>query len=750
MYATNSRGTGERSIAIRELCPEILLAILLAILPLANAQDAPATVLETVTVTAQKRSENLMTVPVSVNVLSADALESSGIGNTGDLKLVTPGLVYDELDGFPLYYIRGVGTDFTQPGVSSAVAIYSDGIYQNFSQSSTQGLLDVERIEVLKGPQGTLYGRNSTAGAINIITRRPSTEALEAEFSAGVGNYGRQSLQAYLSGPWTERVAASVAGFYEQRDSFVRNGFTGRRLDDREAYGARAKVLGRFGEGAEAEVAAWYFNSVDDAAGAFQQLQATATGAVFGPLIGGGRLSDDRELVYNDFPVNWSNRQAGAHVKVRVPFESFDLVSLTGYQDWLARSGVDFDATDAPIAFFFSDSKTQTASQELQLVSTRGDVEWVAGVFYYDNKGAFAPLNVPAGTSPPLRVNGPLTVIRTEARAQASAVFAQASYRFGAGDAWRVTAGGRYSREKATLEPATIAVTGIGVVARIPGTDETWDDFSPKLTLDYSTDNSLTFLTVSRGFKSGAYNLASPGDLSPVQPEKLTAIEFGYKLTFAGGRARFELAAFNYDYKQLQVQFITNQTAPLTLGNAKKATSRGVELSLTGKATPNLQLTAGLALLPEATYDSFGTTLPGGAVINGGVAYTDNGAGNSSGIANFSGNDLAHAPSTSGNLGIVYERPFAGGSIVLSGNLYHSGKYYFSAQNSPRARQDAYTTLNARVTWKSADERWRVAIWGNNLTDETYYTQILVNALGSLAQFAPQRTTGVEFGYSIR
>jgi iron complex outermembrane receptor protein len=502
--------------------------------------------------------------------------------------------------------------------------------------------------------------------------------------------------------------------------------------------------------GAELELAAWYFKSKDDAAGAFNQLQPTSTGAVFGPLIGGGRISSDPDLVYNDFPVNWSTRQAGAHFKLRVPFEKFDLVSLTGYQDWLTPSGVDFDATDAPIAFFFSDSKTRTASQEIQLVSTQGAVQWVAGLFYFDNRGSFAPLNIPAGMSPPLTVSGPLTSISAGSQAQASALFAQASYAFGAADAWRATVGGRYSREKATLDPAAIAVTGLGVVANFPGTDVTWDDFSPKLTLDYSTDNSLTYLTVSRGFKSGAFNLASPGDLSPVEPEKLTAVELGYKLTFAEGRARFELAAFSYRYKQLQVQFITNQTAPLTLGNAEKATSRGMELSIVGKPTARLQLTAGLAWLQKAEYDTFGTTLPNGSVVNGGVAYADNGAGNSSGIANFSGNVLAHAPETSGNLGVVYDVPLANGSLSLSGNLYHSSEYFFSAQNSARARQGAYTTLNARATWKDADDRWRVSLWGNNITDETYFSQILVNALGTFGQFGARRTFGIELGYSLR
>lgn len=718
----------------------------LTVAPL-RAQQAAA--LEEITVTAQRRSENLMTVPVAVSVISGESLAASGIGSTGDLKLVTPGLVYDELDGFPLYYIRGVGTDFTQPGVNAAVAIYNDGIYQNFSQSSSQSLLDVERVEVLKGPQGTLYGRNSTAGAINIITRRPAREGVVADFVAGVGNLQSQNFKAYVAGPIGGSVSGSVAAVYEGRDSHIRNGFTGKRLADRSSYGARGKLLGELEGGGEWELAGWWFKATDDGNGAFHQLQKTSTGAVFGPLIGGGRLSNSPDLVYNDFPVFWEMRQQGAHLRIRVPFDGVDLVSLTGYQDWLDPSGVDFDATDAPIAFFFSDSTTRTVSQELQLVSTEpGAFDWVAGVYYFRNDGAFAPLQVPAGNAPPLTIRGPLTVIRTSSEAEATAAFAQASVKFGADNAWRVSIGGRYSREKATLKPATISV-GSTVVAAIPGTDTTWTDVSPRFTLDYSTDNSLTYLTVSRGFKSGAYNLASPGDLKPVSPEKLTAVELGYKLTFAEGRARVEVAAFDYDYKNLQVQFITNQTAPITLGNAKEASSRGVEISLTSRPTQQFELTAGLAWLQRARYDSYGERAPGG-IINGGVAYTDNGAGNTASIGNFTGNRLAHAPKWSGNLTATYTARLGSGSLRLSGNLYHSDEYFFSAENSRRAVQPSYTTLNTRATWQNESERWSVSLWGNNVTDKTYYSQILVNALGTLAQYAGRRTYGVEVGYSIR
>jgi iron complex outermembrane receptor protein len=554
----------------------------------AESTDSDSSTLGEIVVTAQKRSESLMNVPIAVTAVSGDSLKSLGAVSTGDLKLVTPGLVYDSLDGFPFFYIRGVGTDFSQPGVSSAVGIYSDGIYQNFAQAQAQSLLDVERVEVLKGPQGTLYGRNSTAGAINIVTRKPSTDDWIGDFTVGFSNYAGQAISGYLSGPIADGFSTSLAGFYNRRESYIFNGATGGRLPEVTSEGVRTKLDYDFANSGNVEVALWYFRNVDDEAGAFNQLQADATGVVLG-----GHASAARGLVYNDFPVFFNLTQFGTHIKANLPFEYFDLVSLTGFQRWQSDSGVDFDATSAPLAFFFSNSPTKTVSQEFQLVSKApGPLQWVGGLYYLYNSGAFDPLNVPAGSTPPLTINDPLELIRTSSTAKASAIYGQGSYKFGADDAWRVTVGGRYSREKAAENPATVSVQGIGQVAAIPGADTTFTNFSPKATIDYTTTNSLTYFTVSKGFKSGAYNLTAPGDLMPVQPEKLTAYELGYKLTFAEGKARLEASLYDYDYRDLQVEFITNQTAPVSLGNADKATSRGLELSLVTQPITGLNLNA--------------------------------------------------------------------------------------------------------------------------------------------------------------
>ena len=709
----------------------------------------PDGVLEEVVVTAQKRSENMMTVPIAVTSVSAVALQAAGIEDTGQLQYIVPGLVYNEFNGFPLYYIRGVGTDFTQPGVNPAVGIYTDGIYQPFTSSQAQSLLDVDHVEVLKGPQGTLYGRNTTAGAINITTRAPSTDRTVAEVEVGGGNYAQRSVSGYFSTPITDQFAVSIAGQYERRNPFDINGYVESPITDRIAAGLRGKAVYDFG-GAKAEVSAWYFKLDDAESAAFQQLQPDSTGAVFGPLIGGGRQSGRASLVYNDYPDFFRTQQRGASLKVTVPFSGFDLVSLTGYQSLFTTSGLDFDGTDAPIAFFASPEPTKEFSQEFQLISNgAGPLQWVAGLYYIDSKAGFDDLVVPAGTTPPLDVNSPTEQIASNSESKAPAVYGQASYKFGPSDAWRVTLGGRYSREKIELKSSTVSLTGIGQVAEFPPASVTSSDFSPKATIDYTLGSSLTYFTVARGFKAGAYNLASPGDLTPVEPEKLLSYELGYKLTFLDGRARFESAAYDYNYTDLQVQSITSQSAPLSIGNAKKAVARGLEVSLVAEPTTGLVLTSALAWEPTAKYSEYGQTQADGTVVGGGVAYNDNGAGNTPTPANFSGNRLAHIPKVSANLGADYLVKLSDrfGSLKFSANGYYSGSYFLSAQNSPRVEQSSFATLNSRASWLSSDSHWVVSIWGNNLTDRELYSQAEITALGIIAQFAPLRTYGGDVLY---
>jgi iron complex outermembrane receptor protein len=705
--------------------------------------------LEEITVTAQKRRENMMTVPIAVTSLSGEALQAAGVENTGQLQYVVPGLVYNEFNGFPLYYIRGVGTDFTQPGVNPAVGIYIDGIYQPFSSSQSQTLLDVDRVEVLKGPQGTLYGRNTTAGAININTRAPSTDKTVAEIQAGGGNYAERSVSGYFSTPITDQLAISFAGQYERRNAFDVNGYEPSPISDRIAAGLRGKVVYDCGA-AKAELAAWYFKLDDAESAAFQQLQPDSTGAVFGPLIGGGRQSNRASLVYNDFPDFFKNQERGASLKVTVPFAAFDLVSITGFQSLSTTSGLDFDGTDAPIAFFESPQPTKEFTQELQVISKdAGPLQWVAGLYYIDSKAGFDDLIVPAGTTPPLDVNSPTEQIASNSESRAPAIYGQASYKFGPSDAWRATLGGRYSREKIDLKASTVSVTGLGQVAAFPAASVTSSDFSPKATIDYTQGSSLTYFTVARGFKAGAYNLASPGDLTPVEPEKLLSYELGYKLTFLDGRARFETAAYDYNYTDLQVQSITSQSAPLSIGNAKKAVARGLEVSLVAQPAAGLVLTSALAWEPTAKYSEYGQTQADGTVVGGGVAYNDNGAGNTSTPANFSGNRLAHVPKVSANLGADYTLKLGDrlGALKFSANGYYSGSYFLSAQNSSRVEQSSFATFNARASWLSSDSHWDVSAWGNNLTSRELYSQAEITALGIIAQFAPLRTFGADVLY---
>lgn len=677
-----------------------------------------------VVVTAQKRSERLQDVPIAVSVLSGEELQQSGVNVVQRLPEVTPGLVINDLVGYQQIYIRGIGSEFAQPGVNQSVATHVDGVVIQNGIGVDQSFSDIERVEVLKGPQGSLYGRNATGGAINIITRRP-TDELTLETAVGAGNFDQRSASVYLAGPLSDSFKVSFSGLYSRRDSYLTN-IGGRPIDDAMKRGGRVKFLYTAPGGAEAVLS--IFNLRNDFGGstAFGQLQPNSIGAAFG-----GTSSTEFRVVSNNDVYESGYHQKGGSLTGTLPFESFELVSITGFTKFRFDGGADFDATSAPIANFATGQFDETTTQELQLVSDNDSrLRWVSGLFFLNNKAGFDRFLTPDGL-------GGFDSSTSSSRSKSYAAFAEGTLALR--ENVNLTAGVRVSRDETTNKGYFLnGAPGINV-----GREASWNNVSPKLTLDWKRDGTLLYATLSSGTKGGSFNLTNAQQTAPVDPEKVFGLELGIKAE-VGPLARIEASAFAYRYSDLQISFIPTQTDPSRLENAERAEIVGLELSGIAEPVEGLRINGGLTWMPNADYTSY----------RNGSGYQDNAIaapifpfGYSVIPMDFTDNRMSRTPEFSANAGIAYRWQLPLGSLQFGTNVFYTDAYWLSAQETPIARQPSYSLVNASLSYETADRHWRFTVAGNNLGDEDYYGSILPNVAGSVSTFAPPRTYSATLFY---
>lgn len=686
-----------------------------------------------VKVTSQKRLQNISDVPASVIAFSAEDLAAARAEDASALRTLVPGLVFDQVSGFSQVYLRGIGADFYAPGFNHSVAVYVDGIYVPFNQVMDQSFLDVERVEVMKGPQGTLYGRNATAGAINIITRKPPDMPV-LEVSAKAMNFNGWGLSGRAAGSITDQLNANLAFEHSTRNAWVRN-VQGPGLEDAERRGIRGKLHyhNADGTGIEAELGLHYLANDSPELTAANQFAPNSIGAsasvVTGGLVPDGLQSDRRAVVFNDINSTNESREQGVSLRLRVPFAGFDLVSISGLNDVTIGAAADYDATSAPLAFFAGELTDKIFTQEFQLVSNRGTpMDWLMGVYFLDSSSAEDTLDTPSQTMP-----GMIDTLYNASDATAYAAFADATYHFN--DAWALTAGGRYSREQVTHRP--IRINGALVSAR---DSAEWNDFSPRLGLQYHWGENRLYATLSRGFKSGSFNLVNANDLAAVDPETLIAAEIGWKTRLPRHQVHFEAIWFNYDYTDLQVGFSESSASPGELQNADKAVVRGVDLTLTATPLERLNVQVGLSWLAEAEYQRYTN---GSAFLPAATGFTVT-------TTNFSGNRMARTPELTYNIRLDYTQPLSAGRLVLGVGWYHSDSYFFSAQNTGNAEQPDFDLLNARVGFHTANDRWSVSAWGKNLSDSHYFCSKSIVMLGIIGCYGEPRTYGLEIAYQFR
>jgi iron complex outermembrane recepter protein len=717
----------------------------------AQSAAQPAEGLADIVVTATRSSESLSKVAASVSAVSAADLGVGGVKDVQSLASAIPNLSVGDQFGVNRIFIRGIGLTSIDLGADGGVAFLQDGAQIARPAAQLSGFYDLERVEVLRGPQGTLYGRGATAGAINLITKRP-TDHLDGYLRASYGNYNAVAIEGAVGGPISgDKLMVRVSGKYDKRDGYGINEFTGKDIDNRDAYAFRGSVLAKPADDLEILISGEYFHE-DDSNYAFHYFGPTVKPEnLLGSILGGkslftvaaaaGKTANIRNIWSDQEPLN---QRSGYNFTGTIDWSpgDWDVKSITSYHKFKRFNRDDLDASDANMFGqnnYIENSKTFSEEVVGTYKSEKLDVLIGANYFHEDLYGEvrvpltnLAVLLKLAGQVPPATPdnafdslnylqNGTVTI-------DALGFYAQGTYALT--DKLKLTAGGRFSHEK------RVGVGTFDFLASV-NTDKqkSWNAFTPTVTLNYqANDATLVYASVTRGFKSGVINVGSRNDV--INPEYVWSYEVGLKTATADRKLQANLAAFYMDYTDLQVGFV-DASSVVTTVNAASARNYGLEAELRAKPVPGLTLELFGTYL-NAKYRKFTT----GDYRQGFKQIS------------VAGNRLSNAPEFSFRAGADYDIPIgSAGKLNARAEVNWQGRVYFTEFNNADATQGGYALINAGLKFTSANDRYFVDVWGRNLGNELVITNNIITAplfssvrVGSVA---PPRTYGVTVGVNF-
>lgn len=676
------------------------------------AQQKVSGFLEEVVVTSTKTGETpVQDTPVAITALSSSALEDIQYESLVDIAGLVPSLSITSNSVHGRLYIRGIGTNLDFQGSDPSVAFLLDGVYLARPHIFFADFIDVERVEILRGPQGTLYGRNAAGGIISIVSKQPSNKT-QAKFSGEYGSYDKWRISGNLSGPLIEdKLAASVAVMHRERDGYSKNStpIGPDRLNDDNATSARGVVRITPNESLEVNFASDYYKQKSHFA--FRPLFVDVLG---NPVdLGAQQFSDPYEVRISIGDPLSTVEAYGFSGQVKWDIsDQVSLSSITAYRE--VKSGIrgDTDFTELDILVSTIDEEQRQFSQDVQIQGKTGDFNWNAGLYYFHERGAVnANIELPAtgiafGLGPTLA-----NLIDALGHTDAYAAYAQGTYNVT--DRLNLTAGIRYNYEKKDIDKFSRLVVSAG---QLPfgdfsqTQDDSWKAWTPKFGADFKIDESkLIYASVSKGFKSGGFNFSA--SQSAFDPESLWAYEVGLKTDWLDNRLRINASAFYYDYKNLQIQgniIPDDGTAVrLEIANATNAEVKGLELELTAQATEELLFSAMAAYL-DAQYKNYITS-----------RSTDPDT-----PIDVTGNRLNSAPKWMYSIAAQYTKSLDGiGVISARGDFRWQDDVYYTVFNDPAVGQGSYGLLNAMISWESLDSHWKVSLYGKNLTDKIYYLE---------------------------
>ena len=692
--------------------------------PSEAAQPADTGGIGEIIVTAQRRSENLQNVPVAVSAVTSGTLASRGVRDIVDLKLAVPTLNLTNSNGYLTSSLRGIGSNGVGPGIENPIATYIDGVYYGSPAASLLSLNNVAQVEVLKGPQGTLFGRNATGGLIQVTTRTPTSKPT-VDLSLTYQNYETLTANGYISGG-TGDVAADLAVQY----THMGKGYGNNRTAGTDTYrihhdfAARSKWILTPGDSTTITLIGDYAD-LRNTMNSFTTLPGTINGLVPGrgvePDYGYGSVTD--------FPSYTDSASGGVSLRLDQKIGGLTLSSITAYRKFRTDINFDFDATELPLAQFNVRQRDHQFSQEFQLTSkSGGPFTWVAGAYYFNSLSQYDPFEAN------FFVLGLKQTIRNKQRAESLAGYVQGTYALGAST--NLTLGGRYTTEKRSAFDGTVDITLLPAVVALPTTaapdlEKTFNKFTFRASLDHRfSDEVLAYASFNRGFKSGGFNAGQPGTPA-FSPEQLDAYEVGLKTDLADRRVRLNLAGFYYEYKDVQVQQLN--TAGIIVINGARARVYGLDADLIVKITDGLRLTSGIGWI-SPKFKSFPVCPI--STPQGGTPTT---------FGSCAGNQLPLAAKFTGNIGLDYSAPVGNGSLSLGGNLYYSSGFFPESDNA--YRQPKYAQLGANVRYEFNNGLW-IAAFGKNLTNKRVINFETTIPFGiHTGFFQAPRTYGLSLGF---
>ncbi|ARN75727.1 TonB-dependent receptor [Oceanicoccus sagamiensis] len=749
----------------------------------ATGANAESGKLEEIVVTAQKRTESLQDVPISIATMSGEKIDDRGLTSLQELTQYMPNVIVNAGSGTPNLFIRGIGSG-TNQGFEQSVGMYIDGVYAGRGPlAAIPTTMDLERVEVLKGPQGILFGKNTIAGAINITSAKPTDEfegMVEALYEP---EYGSQQYNLVLSGPLTNDLSGRLAVRHDAtEDGWWENVTTGNEGPDRENWYARGSLKWVASDTVLVNAKYEYgdFESEDSATVVYQSDfvgQENIFGGVPIPVV------SDRDKGAGDAGTSKTTDTEVFALTVDWELDFATLTSISAYSAYELFSTGDTDITATPALHRTRWEDYESYSQELRLVSPGGEtIDWIAGAYYQSNELDISrqiyaldflesgPLSTSALYLPD--ESAPTVPTLFDQESESWAIFAQGTWNVS--DTLRVTLGLRYNEESKDLDKVSDSegllvrsATGFPVYSNPANSESIADLRSHSFTglsrdedkVTYSsniqwdmTDNAMLYASVSTGFKGGGYdeayssqgyevrlvNFLTGAELGATVPgndpsileyedEEVLAYELGAKMTLLDGAAELNAAVFRMEYDNLQTSSLVGDT--FRVGNAGESISQGVELDGRIWLSDRLTVGGGVAFL-DAYYDDFSgatcTTPQNMDPANNPGCLLEDGSNivtpGEKGGQNLKDETLVFAPEWSASFFATYVIPVGTTMELVNGlDINYSDEYYSALDLDPNTKHDATTIINARIALASTDDSWTLAVIGRNLTDEETY-----------------------------
>ena len=664
--------------------------------------------LEVIIVTAQKKDENLQDVPIALSVVSEGDIENRAIVDFVELFQLMPNTQINQgVSSIPSISIRGISSNANNIGIESAVGVQVDDVFLGRPSAFSSNLIDIERVEVLRGPQGTLFGKNTIGGLVNMVTRKPSRE-FAASVDVTVGEDDLQQVRGFLNGPLGDNLAGKISITSRQQDGWVENrNPAAEDLNATDYWGVRGQLLGQFGDNGRWLLTAEF--SEDDGPENYNDVLSGPFAPFDGdPFDRSIATSENDEFIREIF---------GASLKLDWTWGPIDVVSITALRgvDWTGHNDQDYVSLK-----IFETGRTeeqQQFSQELRILGGNDSFSWIAGFFYFDQtQDANGPVIFDSDLTSffgigviPTYFENATTVASLDSTSYA--LFASGTWTLG--ENWTLTGGLRFTREEKDFDYRQDNVVfefapGIPlnlVGAFFPPVPQTSDsltdsDWSGDLSLSWDISNDMVLYgKVSRGFKAGGFDTtlsssSDPGDLQ-FDSETILGFELGFKSVLADNRVRLNIAAFTYDYKDKQEQFFNG--AIVSISNAAEASIDGIEIDITARATDWLTVGASAGFL-DAEYEDYIDPVF---------------------MSDFSGNDLPRISDTSFSAYLQANHTFNNGwGIVARLDGVYRSEAFFQPGNNPNF--EAYSTelVNARVAVSAPHDKYSIALWVKNALNQ--------------------------------